>query len=131
MARPKTTDTGGCRYRDDSDAICKQLAQLISERDAATLQEFSEQNKVIREHNHQVIDLLTSQGDLMREVRIDLNNNVKPQIALLIKDGQNRERRLRILENTIGIKWKIASVAFTVLFSVGIILGILFKIKVL
>ena len=99
MEAEETTVTDrGCMYKDDSESICRYLAEIVDNRDKTMTREFKEQNKLIRTHNTEVIRLLTAQGALMREVRIDVNMNVKPAIEKLTKATKNHEIRIWVLE---------------------------------
>lgn len=64
--------------------------------------EFAAQNTIIRKHNTEVINLLTAQHSLIREIRNDVTDNVKTKILTLTTNDIDKEKRLKLLEKYAG-----------------------------
>lgn len=115
----------GCLYKSDSDSVCKYLSEIVDNRDVSMSVQFETQNKIIRKHNTEVINLMTSQSSLMRET-IAKVESVKTSITELEKNDTDKEKRLRILEKYAG--WQDTGIRISIAVTLSIILVfVLFK----
>lgn len=92
----------GCQYSGDSDSVCRYLSEIVINRDDTMHAEFAAQNTIIRKHNTEVINLLTAQHSLIREIRNDVTDNVKTKILTLTTNDIDKEKRLKLLEKYAG-----------------------------
>jgi CHASE3 domain sensor protein len=122
MGKDSPGTNKGCMYKSDSEAICNYLSEIVNDRDNTMHNEFEAQNTLIREHNKEVINLLTAQHTLIREIRTDLTDNVKTKLRELENNEQNREKRLKLLEKYAG--WQETSVRIFLAVAIAVILTV-------
>ena len=114
-----------CLFKDNGDAICNHLAHIVDDRDGRMLAEFDKQNTIIRVHNKEVIDLLTTQHKWIQDNKTDIETNVKPVLDRLVKNDTLQEKRLRLLENFINWHGMIINLFISVILSSAIVLALL------
>ena len=118
-----TVPDNTCMYKNESDAICKHLSNIVTDRDTTMLREFDAQNAIIREHNTEVINLLKAQHSLIREIRLDVEKHEIRIKDLESKDKTN-EKKLELLVKYAGFQETAVRILLAVTISVIVLIAI-------